>query len=260
MLSISGFGKRRFMKLMLALALCLGTLPALAADDEPEAMKRWTHTTDTADREGDQNLRIKVVYYANEYVEALVNSEAEKNLWTQDEMENYKYTLLKTLNLSESIAFHLDIHVQGIPIYAAPFDKHISLMIGKNRYTPSDYDKRFNFKILGDRDGMVWFPRYDPKTGKDLLEGAKDIRLIFDKAITKAVANRKDIVWIWDVTKDKPSAFEERGKAANRLEIDRLLKRLDKLGEERKGLQEQLDAIDSELNKINSRIDELQAR
>ncbi len=253
---------RKFVpKCMLALVFCLFALPVLAANDEPEAMKRWTRNTEVQDKDGDQRLTVKVVYYSNEYVEALINNEAEKNLWTQDEVENYKYTLLKTLNLNESIAFHLSLKVIGVPMYAKPFDKHISLMIGSKRYTPSDYDKRLNFKISGDRDGMIWFPRYDPKTGKDILEGAKDIRLIFDKSISKAIANRSDLVWIWDVRKDKPSVFAEgESKAANRLEIDRLLKRLDKLNGERKELQEKLDAIDSERNTISSRIDELQAR
>ena len=242
------------------LALCFPAFCALAEDDEPEAMRRWVRTTEARDKDGDQDLKIKVTYYSNEYIEAMVKRETEKNLWTQDEVENYKYTLLKMLNLNEYIAFHLDIRVYGIPMYPSPLDKHIWLMIGNKRYTPSDYDKRFNFKIIGERDGMVYFPRYDPKTGKNLLEGAKDIRLVFDKSITKAVVNRSDIVWIWDISKDKPEAFVEQGKAANRLEIDRLLKRLDKLGGERQELQKKLDELDSELNRINSRIDELQAR
>ena len=244
----------------LCLALCLPALRASAAGGESEAMKRWIHSTDMIEKGGGQRLKITVTYYANEYIEALVNSEAEKNLWTQDEVENYKYTLLKTLNLNESIAFHLNINVEGSPMYASPLDKHIWLMIGNKRYTPSDYDKRFNFKMSGERDGMVFFPRYDSKTGKNLLEGAKDIRLVFDKSISRAAASRSDIVWIWDVRKDKPEAFAEQGKAANRLEIDRLLKRLDKLSGERQELQKKLDELDSELNKINSRIDELQAR
>ena len=254
------FMLNKSLKLLFVFVLCLFAFPAFAAESEPEVMKRWVRTSDVADRGGAQRLRIKVTYYANEYVEALVNGEAEKNLWTQDELENYKYTLLKTLNLHESIAFHLNIYVDGVPMYAAPLDKHIWLMIGNKKYTPSDYDKRFNFKISGNRDGMVFFSRYDPKTGKDILEGAKDIRLTFDKSISAALGSRGDLMWVWDIRKDKAEAFAEQGKAMNRLEIDRLLKRLDKLNEERQTLQKQLDELDSELNKVNSRIDELQAR
>ena len=76
--------KRALQKIALVLALGLLALPALAADREPPEMERWVHTVDTSDRDGMQRLQVKVVYYSNEYVEALVNSEAEKNLWTQD--------------------------------------------------------------------------------------------------------------------------------------------------------------------------------
>lgn len=241
------------------LFFCLAALPAFAAEKTSPAMERWVRRSNAVEKDGTQEVKLKVTYYANEYVEALVNSEAEKNLWTQDEMENYRYTLLKTLNLQESIPFHIDLYVSGVPMYPAPFDKHIYLMIGKKKYTPSDYDKRFNFKISGGRDGMVYFPRYDPKTGADLLKGAKDIRLFFDASITYAQAGKGDFMWIWDITKDKPASAGD-GKAAARLEIDRLLRRMEKLDKERQDLQGKLDAIDKELSEINSRMDELQSR
>ena len=241
------------------LLLCLASLPAFAAEKTSPAMERWVRRSTASDRDGTQEIKLKVTYYANEYIEALVNSEAEKNLWTQDEMENYRYTLLKTLNLQESIPFHIDLYVTGVPMYPAPFDKHIYLMIGKKKYTPSDYDKRFNFKISGGRDGMVYFPRYDPKTGADLLKGAKDIRLFLDASITYAQAGKGDFMWIWDITKDKPASGGD-GKAAARLEIDRLLRRMEKLDKERQDLQDKLDAVNKELSDINSRMDELQSR
>ena len=246
-------------KTVLILLLCLASLPAFAAEKKSPAMERWVRRSNAVEKDGTQEINLTVTYYANEYVEALVNSEAEKNLWTQDEMENYRYTLLKTLNLQESIPFHIDLYVSGVPMYPAPFDKHIYLMIGKKKYTPSDYDKRFNFKISGGRDGMVYFPRYDPKTGADLLKGAKDIRLFFDASITYAQAGKGDFMWIWDITKDKPASAGD-GKAAARLEIDRLLRRMEKLDKERQDLQGKLDAIDKELSEINSRMDELQSR
>ena len=246
-------------KMVWLLFLCLAALPAFAAEKTSPAMERWVRRSTAVEKDGAQEVKLNVTYYANEYVEALVNSEAEKNLWTQDEMENYRYTLLKTLNLQESIPFHIDLYVSGVPMYPAPFDKHIYLMIGKKKYTPSDYDKRFNFKISGGRDGMVYFPRYDPKTGADLLKGAKDIRLFFDASITYAQAGKGDFMWIWDITKDKPASAGD-GKAAARLEIDRLLRRMEKLDKERQDLQGKLDAIDKELSEINSRMDELQSR
>ncbi|MBR1602245.1 MAG: hypothetical protein IJ667_02260 [Synergistaceae bacterium] len=231
---------------------------ARTAKDTP-AMRKWVHENHFADRDGDQRVDLKATYYAAEYVEALVNAEAEKNMWTADELENYKYTLFKTLNLNESIAFHIDFNVIGVPMYAQPFDRHITLLIGKKKYTPSDYDHRFNFKISGQRDGMVYFPRYDPQTGADLLKGVKQIRLILDGAISHAISRTGDVTWIWDITKDKPERLNS-GKAANRLEIDRLLKRVDKVNKDKQELQSKLDALNKELSEVNARINQLQAQ
>ena len=44
------------------------------------------------------------------------------------------------------------------------------------------------------------------------------------------------------------------------LELDRLIKRMEKLNQERQGLQTQIDAIDRELGEVQSRVDELQTR
>ena len=246
-------------KLSASLILLLLFLPVMchAAENYDAILSQWSHETNVQDKDGDQSVRVKATYYSNDYVEALVLAEAEKNLWTADEMENYKYTLLKNLNLGECIAFHIDMYVRGLPIYAGPFDKHITMMVGKKKYQPIDYDKRFNFKILGPRDGMVFFPRYDPKTGKEILEGARDVRLIFDSAVSVAMAGRGDVTWVWDLTKDR--AKIGGGKAANRLEVDRLLKRNQKLNADREALRKQLEALDKEAADIDSRIDELQA-
>ena len=238
------------------LVLCLPCVSCAANKADP-VLDQWSRELSASDRDGDQSVKIKATYYSNEYVEALVASEAEKNLWTADEMENYKYTLLKNLNLGECIPFHIAINVRGIPMYAGPFDKHITMMIGKNKYQPIDYDKRFNFKIQGDRDGMVFFPRYDPKTGKALLDGARDIRLVFDSAISIAMSPRGDVIWVWDLNKDR--AKIGGGKAANRLEVDRLLKRNEKLNADREALRKQLEALDKEAGEISDRIDELQS-
>ncbi|MBQ3403760.1 MAG: hypothetical protein IJG65_10395 [Synergistaceae bacterium] len=247
--------KRKFTA-SLILLLMLGT-SSLAAETEDPALSAWSHETNATTKEGDQSIRIKATYYSNEYVDALVASEAERNMWTADEMENYKYTLLKNLNLAEAIPFHIDMYVRGMPMYAGPFDKHITLMVGGKKYSPSDYDRRFNFKILGARDGMVFFPRYDPKTGKEILEGARDIRLIFDSVISHALAGKGDVVWVWDLTKDRGKIAG--GRAADRLEADRLIKRAEKIRADREALQRQIDALNSEYNDVNKRIDELQS-
>ena len=208
-------------------------------------LAEWSHE-DEFNSPNEQSLHVKVTYYSNEYVEALVQSEAEKNLWTNSEMENYKYTLLKNLNLAESIPFHLSMYVRGTPMYPAPFDKHIKMRVGKNVYEPIDFDRRFNFKILGGRDGIIYFPRYDPKTGKEILDGARDVRITLDSAISHALTSRGDVTWVWDLTRDRGKI--SGGTAANRLEVDRLIKRSDKLKEERDALQRQIDAINKEFD------------
>lgn len=244
--------------LILFLSLFLSSQVCAAASKAPEdpLLKAWSHENEYNNNE--QSLKLKITYYSNEYVEALVNSEAERNLWTNDEMENYKYTLLKNINLGESIPFHVDMYVRGMPMYASPFDKHITMMVGSKKYQPIDYEKRFNFKIIGQRDGMVFFPRYDPKTGKEILEGAKDVRIIFDSAVSHALDSRGDVIYVWDLAKDRGKITG--GKAVNRLETDRLIKRADKIKAEREALQKQIDALNKEYDSVNSRIDELQAQ
>ena len=242
-----------------SLLFCLAVWVSSAWGSDEDILRKWTRTNSFSEKTDLQTVDIKVTYYSAEYVEALVRSEAEKNLWTKDEMENYKYTLLKSLNLHDSIAFHIDFNVVGVPMYTQPFDRHLTLFVGNQRYNPSDYDKRFNFKISGRRDGMVFFPRYDPKTGKDILEKARDIRLVLSGSISQATAARGDVRWVWDLSKDNPEALGT-GKAMDRLELDRLIKRMEKLNQERQELQTKIDAIDRELGEVRSRVDELQTR
>lgn len=245
--------KKIFLVLLCLLAACS---IASAAGIEEKIMKEWTRS-ERYTQGGDQTVELKITYYSAEYVEALVQSEAEKNMWTSDEVERYKYNLLKTLNLDENIAFHVDINVLGVPMYLQPMDKFFKLRIGSKLYDAADYDKRFNFKLSGRRDGMIWFRRYDEKTGKNLLEGVKDIRLVVMAYFSQVTAGRGDLVFIWNIEKDDPSVLY-RGKAADRLELDRLLKRMEKLTKDRNDLEGQLKKVEDELQSIEKRVDELQ--
>ena len=236
---------------------CFFGEPAEGAGIEERIMRSWTKSGEYNDASAPQFLTIRATYYSAEYIAALVRSEAEKNLWTLDEEESYKYNLLKTLNLEENIAFHIEFGVTGLPLYLQPFDRHLKLYAGKSVSTPSDYDKRFNFKLLGKRDGMIWFARYDAKTGKNLLDGVKDVRLLISSSISQATTKTGDVRFVWDITGDDPSVLNT-GSAAARLELDRLIKRVDKLRTEQKNLEEQLLAVNKELSEIDSRVDELQ--
>jgi hypothetical protein len=253
--------ERRVFRLLAVLAFIVfwGMLEtaAGAAGVEDRILRAWTRTEERSEGSGIQTVEIRVTYYSAEYIEALVRSEAEKNLWTQDEEERYRYNLLKVLNLDERIAFHVNFNTTGAPVFLQPFDRHLKLYAGKRTLEPVDYDKRFNFKLQGRRDGMIWFPRYDEKTGRNLLEGVKDLRLSVSGSISQATTRSGNLLFVWDITGDDPSVLNQ-GTAAARLELDRLIKRLEKLNADRAGLQKQLDALDGELAAIDTRVDELQ--
>ena len=247
---------KKFIPLLTSILILFCCSVSLGLEKIDPALHKWMRETNIGTKDKTQTVELKVTYYSNEYVQELIRVQAEKNLWTNSEMEDYKYALLKRLNFNEYIGFHVDMFVEGIPIYAQPFDKYVKLTVGKKKYSPADYDKQFNMKISGRRDGMVFFSRYDDKTGKNILEKARDVRLSIDGSIGYAMASKGDVTFVWDITKDRPS--ENSGAAAARLEIDRLIKRVNKLNADRKKLQDQVDVIDKELNEVNTRIDELQ--
>ena len=249
--------KKKRMLWIVGMALAIFAAPAFGAGIADKILNAWTRKGEYSEGSGLQTVALRVTYYSAEYIEALVRSEAEKNLWTKDEEERYKYNLLKTLNLEERIAFHVEFNTTGTPVFLQPFDRHLKLYAGKKVLEPVDYDKRFNFKLQGRRDGMIWFPRYDEKTGKSLLEGVKDIRLLISGSISQATTKTGDVRFVWTITGDDPSILNS-GTAASRLELDRLIKRIEKLSTERSALKGQLDALEKELAEIDNRVDELQ--
>lgn len=240
------------------LAFCLVALFAAAASAAvpKQIIDRWEKKIKYIDREDlVSNLEIQATYYAAEYVEALVQSEADANLWTQQEADDYKYKLLKTLNLEEMIPIHIGFVNNGPTMHLGPFDVMAKLRIGSKEYKMVEYDKRFNFGFQGKKDGMVFFPRYDEKTGKDLLQGIKQVRLVFSSTISPVTDGRKT-EFLWDIANDDPSKLFA-GKAAAKLETERLIKRLEKLRGDKAEEEEKLKAIENEMTTIQQRLDEL---
>ena len=231
-------------------------LDAYASQDS--VLSRWRKSEKIMDEDKMGFVEFTVTYYAAEYIEALVQKEAKANLWTKDEEENYKYQLLKTLQLEQYIPIFVDINNYGSALRMAPFGDQVTLWIGNKRYSPEDYDKRFNFKLSGQRDGFIYFPRYDDKTGKPLLDGAKTVKFSIKGGVSPITMKRTTIDFLWDVNKDNPDQFFT-GKAADRLELDRLIVRLGNLKGQRAEVQKQLDELDTELSTIQSRITELQS-
>ncbi len=219
-----------------------------------EVVNRWQKTQKFADA-GDA-VTITATYYSSEYIEALMQSEAEKNLWTADELEMHKYQLLKTLKLDGTIPVKFQFEVMGSALHLAPFGNQVWIWIGKKRYDPVDFDPRFNFKVTEKIEGMVYFPRFDEKTGKDLLEGVDSVKVVVSGGISMAV-KPVTVDFVWDVAKDDPSRLFA-GQAGSKLEMDRLIKRLTKLNGEKKEYEEKLGSVTAEIATIEARIEELQ--
>ena len=208
-------------------------------------------------QDGTSNLTVAVTYYSAELVEAEIQNEAEKNLWTQDEMERYKYRYLQMLNLSEMIPIKIEFVNNGPTMHPGPFDKMIDMKIGNKTYEPVDYDKRLNFAFQGEKEGLVFFSRFDPKTGKNILDGQKRVTITLSAGISPLIAGRGRMArFFWDIKNDDPSKLYA-GQTAARLETDRLLKRLENLRKDRADEEARLRAIDDEINTIQTRLDEL---
>ena len=62
--------------------------------------------------------------------------------------------------------------------------------------------------------------------------------------------------FLWDVANDDPQKLYQ-GKAAERFETDRLLKRLEKLRKDKAALESQLKAVNDEVTTIQKRLDEI---
>ena len=251
--------KNRIYVFLLTLILSIFSVSNIAlAASYDQVISRWTKEQYFSNEYGN-NLTITCTYYSAEFIEAYIQSEAQKSLWTQNETEDYKYNFLQALQLNDMIPIHIKFLNNGPSMHLGPFDIMVKLRIGNKLYKAVDYDKRFNFKLSGKMDGIVTFARYDEKTGKDLLEKAKDIRLILSSSISIALSGRGDVKWVWDITRDNPEALGT-GKAVDRLELDRLIKRLAKLSKDKADLQDKIDELDKEINEVNTRVSELQSR
>ncbi len=240
---------------LIVLLISFLALPVAAADYDA-VIKKWTKEA-TFKSDYQSELTVTVTYYAEELIEALIQSEAEKNLWTADELENHKYQLLKSLNLEENIPIHIEFFNRGPAMHMAPFDQQLVLWMGKKNYKPVEYDPRFNFRLEGKRDGMVFFPRYDEK-GKSLLEKVNTIRLVIKGEISAQTIG-KSIEFMWDTVGDSGGGFTQ-SHAMERLEADRLIRRLQKLNAEKAELEEGLRTKEQEIGEIEARLAEIQSK
>ena len=226
---------------------------AMAATNEDKVFAKWTRFQDSYDDMGGK-FSLRATLYTAEYVNILMENEAEKNLWTASELEDYKYNFLKGIQMDDYIAIHLDMEELGATAHMAPFNEMVYIWIGKKKYEPVDYDKRFNLPLQGKRDGLVFFPRYDEKTGEPLLKKDVSVRFVMKGAASPILGN-KELRFQWDVKAENTLIA---GTAADRMEVDRLLRRIEKLSAEKAELESQLDAKNREISEVTARIEELQ--
>ena len=247
----------KFVIVFFVLLISLFTITSLSyADTFQNVLQRWTKSVKYIDKENMlDNVEIKATYYSAEFIEALTQNEAKNNLWTQQETDDYKYNFLGALRLEEMIPIQIEFINNGPTMHLGPFDIMAKLLIGNKEYKMVDYDKRFNFKFQGKKDGLVYFPRFDEKTGKDLLKGVKSVKLIIASSISPVVDGKRTEFY-WDVANDDPSKLYQ-GKSAARFETDRLLKRLEKLRKDKAEHEKQLQGINDEISTVQKRLDEL---
>lgn len=239
-----------FMMTLLLSFFCLSSHAAVF----DQVISRWTKERRYDSKEG-ANLTVSATYYGAEYIEAYIQSEAQKNLWTENETENFKYNFLGALQLDEMIPVNIKFVNNGPTMHLGPFDVMISLVVGNQTYKPADYDRRFNFSFQGDKEGLVYFRRFDEKSGKDILKGVKSVKIALKTAISP-VLDGKEVTFIFDVANDDPAKLYQ-GKSAARFETDRLLKRLEKLRKDKAEHEKQLQGINDEISTVQKRLDEL---
>ena len=244
---------RSILSLMLLVFLIASTAQAAGFD---QALQRWSKTKTYKGEDDLTQLDIRATYYSSEFIEAYVQKEASDNLWTEQETEDFKYKFLRALKLDEMIPIQIEFNNNAETMYLGPFDIMIKLRVGNRLYKPVDYDKRFNFKFQGKKEGLVYFPRYDEKTGKDLLSGVKNVTLELAATISPSMTRGQTTTFLWDVARDNPSALYQ-GTTAARIETDRLLKRLEKLRKDKAEEEAKLKAINDEISTIQNRLDEL---
>ena len=242
--------------LLMATLLSLIAISFANADTFGQVLDRWTKSRKYTGEDKLSNLEINATYYSAEFIEAYIQKEAEANLWTQQEADDYKYKFLSALKLDEMIPIQLEFNNNAETMHMGPFDIMVKLIIKNKSYKPVDYDKRLNFKFQGKKEGLVYFPRYDEKTGKDLLEGVKTVTLELRSAIAPTITKGQPTKFLWDVSNDDPQKLYQ-GKTAARVETDRLLKRLEKLRKDKAEEEAKLKAINDEISTIQNRLDEL---
>ena len=119
--------KKAIVSLLLAFIALFSLISMASAANYDQIVQRWTKKKIYIGDDKITNLEIKATYYSAELIEALVQGEAEKNLWTEQEKEDYKYKLLNSLNLNEMIPIKIEFTNNADTMYLGPFDIMIKM-------------------------------------------------------------------------------------------------------------------------------------
>ena len=122
-------------------ALMMGMLSVSTA-----SAAEWRQKKEYRDDFG-ASVEIQATYYAAEYVERSTQDQAQKNLWTADEAEDYRYNLLQQLKLDDTIPVFIKFTNRGPAIRMAPFESQVTLTVGKHRHCSNarDHDGKETF-------------------------------------------------------------------------------------------------------------------
>lgn len=223
-------------------------------------MHSWIRSENRRDTENSQTsyVEVEAAFFSPEYIEAHVQDQAQKNLWTEQELEDYKYKYLQTLQLDKMIPFLIRIDNSAEAMHMAPFDNIVKMRVGGKTYKPVDYDKRFNFRLMGEIEGLVFFPRYDEKTGKPLIpEKGGTVQLEFNSFMSPILKSNINLMWSLG-NQDISRLYQ--GKTAARLESGRMLERLEKLRKEKEAIDAKAGTMQQEIDTIQKRLDDLQKK
>ena len=221
-------------------------------------MHSWIRSENRRDSDNSQTsyVEVEAAFFSPEYIEAHVQDQAQLNLWTEQELEDYKYKYLQTLQLDKMIPFLIHIDNSAEAMHMAPFDNIVKMRVGSKTYKPVDYDKRFNFRLMGEIEGLVFFPRYDEKTGKPLIpEKGGTVQLEFNSFMSPILKSNINLMWSLG-NQDINRLYQ--GKTAARLESDRMLERLEKVRKEKEAIDAKAGTMQQEIDTIQKRLDELQ--
>lgn len=155
--------------LILTLALFTITSVAFANDYKQLEKKNTRYLLCKKEREiGSATVEFYVTYYSPELWKLHKENAMEVNVETTSDF-------LTDIRDEDAVIFKIRIKNNAPPIQLNPLNSMITLRIDNKRYKSTEHDINLSREFQGENEGYVYFPRFDPKTGADVLKNAKRI-------------------------------------------------------------------------------------